>query len=68
MIVNDSQLAATRKRIAWFQATIERIRQVETNPVNYEACVSGYLAELQDMERDVREFLRVHPSKLIGVN
>jgi hypothetical protein len=40
------------------------LRQVETNLVNYRLSVSGYLAELDRMQLEVREYLWLHPSEL----
>lgn len=56
MIANDEQLEATLKRIAWFQRQIAELRKTETNPVNYRAAASGFLAELDRMQLDVREY------------
>jgi hypothetical protein len=61
MIRNDQELRTTLDRIAHFQAQVARIREVETDPQNYHACVSGYLAELDRMNIEVREYLWTHP-------
>ena len=44
MIAIDQQLQTTLERIAWFQNQVAHLRKTETNPVNYRASVSGFLA------------------------
>ncbi|HEX4611624.1 MAG TPA: hypothetical protein VH092_25740 [Urbifossiella sp.] len=39
----------------------------EPNPANYRAAAAGFLAEIDRMQREVREFLSLHPSELAGV-
>jgi hypothetical protein len=63
MIRNDQELEATKKRIRYFQNQIEKLRQVETNPQNYRLSAGGYLAEIDRMNLEVREYLSLHPSK-----
>ena len=48
MIANDRELKVTLKRIASFQAQVTHLRNTESNPVNYRAAVSGFLAEKWD--------------------
>jgi hypothetical protein len=62
MILNDEQLNATAERITWFQQQASHLRRTETNPVNYRAAVSGFLAEIDRMQLEVREYLSTHPS------
>ncbi len=50
MIANDQQLQTTLERIAWFQNQVTHLRNTETNPVNYRASVSGFLAEIDRMQ------------------
>jgi hypothetical protein len=64
MIRNDEELYVTLERIQYFQRQVTQLRQVETNPVNYHLSVSGYLAELDRMQLEVREYLWLHPSEL----
>jgi hypothetical protein len=63
MIRNDQELEATKKRIRYFQNQIEKLRQVETNPQNYRLSAGGYLAEIDRMNLEVREYLSLHPSE-----
>ena len=64
MIANDQELQVTMDRIAQFQAQVAKLRKVETNAANYHASVSGYLAEIDRMQLEVREYLSVHPAEL----
>lgn len=66
MITNDQQLQTTRERIAWFQDQVAHLRRTESNPVNYRAASSGFLAEIDRMQLDVREYLSLHPTELVG--
>jgi hypothetical protein len=66
MIATDQELQTTLDRIAWFQQQIAHLRRTETNPVNYRAAVSGFLAELDRMQLDVREYFSFLPSERAG--
>ena len=61
MIRNDQELQVTLDRIRYFQEQVAKLRQVETNPTNYRLSVSGYLAELDRMNLEVRDYLWLHP-------
>ncbi len=61
MIPNDSELRVTMDRIARMQAQVAELRRVETNRANYHAASSGFLAEIDRMQLEVREYLSVHP-------
>ncbi len=64
MIKNDQELQVTVERIGYFQQQVAHLRQVETNPVNYRLAVSGYLAELDRMYLEIRDYLWLHPSEM----
>ena len=64
MIRNDQELEAAKERITYFQQQVEKLRQVETNPQNYRLSAGGYLAEIDRMNLEVREYLSLHPSEL----
>ena len=64
MIQNNQKLEATLTRIRHFQKQIEKLREVETNPQNYRLSVSGFLAEINRMNLEVREHLSLHPSSI----
>ncbi|MDQ3256712.1 MAG: hypothetical protein M3R15_22945 [Acidobacteriota bacterium] len=64
MIKNNEELEATLEWIRRFQRQVEHLRQVETNPENYRLSAGGYLAEVDRMNLEVREYLSLHPSEL----
>jgi hypothetical protein len=64
MIANDRELKVTLERIAKFQAQVAHLRNLESNPENYRAAVSGFLAEIDRMQLEVREYLSLHPREL----
>ena len=66
MIVNDQQLETILERIAWFQQQVALLRKPETNPVNYRAAVSGFLAEIDRMQLEVREYFSFLPARQVG--
>jgi hypothetical protein len=61
MIANDDELQVTLERIAWFQQQATHLRNTESNPTNYRAAVSGFLAEIDRMQLEVREYLSILP-------
>lgn len=65
MITNDQEMEATQERIRHFQAQIAHLRKVETNPLTYRLSASGFLAEIDRMQLEVRDYLVVHPSELV---
>ena len=64
MIANDQELNATLERIRRLQAQVAHLRTVETNPANYHLSASGFLAEIDKMQLEVREYLSLHPAEL----
>lgn len=64
MIRNDQELEATKERIGYFRQQVEQLRQIETNPQNYRLSAGGFLAEIDRMNIEVREYLSLHPSEL----
>jgi hypothetical protein len=64
VIRNDQELDAMLKRLKDFQKQIERLRQAETNPQNYRLSAGGYLAEIDRMNLEVREYLLLHPNEM----
>jgi hypothetical protein len=66
MIASDCELDLTRQRIGWFQDQIAHSRRTETNPQNYRAAVSGFLAEIDRMQLEVREYLSFLPQDQAG--
>ena len=64
MISNDEELRVTLSRIERFQQQVARLRQVETNATNYRLSAEGYLAEIDRMNLEVRDYLSMHPSEV----
>ena len=64
MIQNDQELEATLDRIRHFQAQLAHLRKMETNPVNYRLSASGFLAEIDRMQLEVREYLSAPPTRI----
>ncbi len=64
MIENDTQLQVTSDRIKRLQDQIAHLRTTETNAANYRASVSGFIAEIDRMQLEVREYLTVHPDEI----
>jgi hypothetical protein len=64
MVANDQELNVTLERIAKFQRQVAHLRNVETSPENYHGSVSGFLAEIDRMQLEVREYLSTHPTEL----
>src|SRR5262249_46242574 len=65
MIANDQELQTTQERITWFQKQVAHLRKTESNPVNYRAAVSGFLAEIDRMQLEVREYFRFLPAESV---
>ena len=64
MLKNDLELDATVERIRYFQQQVEMLRQAETNPQNYRLSAGGFLAEIDRMNLEVREYLSLHPNEI----
>jgi hypothetical protein len=64
MLKNDQELETTLQRIKSFQQQVEKLRQVEANPENYRLSAGGYLAEIDRMNLQVREYLSLHPHEI----
>jgi hypothetical protein len=64
MISNDQELQVSLDRIAWFQAQVAHLHRVEPNPANDRASASGFIAEIDRMQLDVREYLCIHPAEV----
>lgn len=66
MINSDQELQTTLGRTAWLQEQVTHLRRTEVNPVNYRASASGFLAEIDRMQLEVREYLSFHPSETVS--
>ncbi len=67
MIQNEQEYRATLQRIERFQRQVEQLRTTETNPQNYHLSAGGFLAELDRMQLEVREYLWSHPTERAGL-
>jgi hypothetical protein len=63
MIANDQELKAALERIARLQAQVAHLRNTESNVANFHAAASGFLAEIDRMQLEVREYLSLHPAE-----
>ena len=66
MFTNDQERNATLERIRRFQAQVAHLRSVEANPENYHLVASRFLAEVDRMQLEVREYLSMHPTELVA--
>ena len=64
MITDDQELSTTMDRIQRFQAQVAQLRKVEADPTNYHLGASAFLAEIDRMQLEVREYLSFHPTEL----
>jgi hypothetical protein len=64
MLTNDQELDATLERIRHFQAQVRHLRETESNPTTFRLSSSGFLAEIDRMQLEVREYLSLLPSQL----
>ena len=64
MIKNEQEYKVTLERIAYFQKQVAHLRQTEKNPENYRLSTSGFLAELDRMNLEVREYLWSQPTRV----
>jgi hypothetical protein len=63
MIANDQELHVTLGRIRHFQEQVAHLRAAEANPDSFRMSASGFLAEIDRMQLEVREYLSVHPGE-----
>ena len=64
MIGTDRELQATVDRIAHFRRQVEHLRAAESDPMSYHLSAEGFLAEIDRMNLEVREYLALHPSEV----
>jgi hypothetical protein len=63
MISDYQELQAALERVRRFRPQVANLRRVERNPENYRLSASGYLAELDRMTLEVRDYLWSHPTE-----
>ena len=57
MIKNDRELEVTQERIRQFERQVAQIRKVETDPESYHLSAAGFLAEIDRMNLEIRDYL-----------
>ena len=63
MIKNDLELQAMLERIQYFHRLVVHMRQAEKDTLTYKFSAGGFLAEIDRMNLEVREYLMFHPSE-----
>ena len=63
MIKNDKELEAAQERIRQFERQVAQIRKTETNGENYRMSAAGFLAEIDRMNLEIRDYLWSVPSE-----
>ncbi len=63
MIKNDRELEVTQERIGQFQRRVAQIRKTETNPENYRLSAAGFMAEIERMNLEIRDYLWSLPAE-----
>ena len=66
MIKNEQEYRVMLKRVERFQKQVEELRKQEKNPENYRLSAGGFLAELDRMNLQIREYLWSHPNEIGG--
>ena len=66
MIANDRELQTTLDRITWFQQQVAHLRRTEANPADYRYAVSGFVAEIDRMQLEVRDYFSFLPTESAG--
>ena len=63
MISNDLELEITQERIRRCEQQVAHIRKTETNGENYRMSAAGFLAEIDRMNLQIRDYLWSLPSE-----
>ncbi len=63
MIKNDDELEVTQERIRQFERQVAQIRKIEKDTENYKMSVAGFLAEIDRMNLEVRDYLWSLPAE-----
>jgi hypothetical protein len=64
MITSDVELQATQERIASFYRILAQLR-VTSRPEVFPSMASGYRAEIEQMQREVLDYLTRHASERV---
>ena len=65
MIQNDQELNTTQQRVADFQRILSQLR-VRARPEEFGLVASGYLSEIETMQKDILAYLGRHSSQTAG--
>ena len=63
MIKNDHELEIAQERIRQFERQVAQIRKTETNGENYRMSAGGFLAEIDRMNLQIRDYLGSVPAE-----
>ncbi len=63
MIHNEEEYKTTLERITYFQKQVSHLRKMETNLENYRMSVTSFLAEIDRMNLEHREYLWAYPNQ-----
>ena len=63
MIKNDHELEVTQKRIHQFERQIAQIRKIKKDTENYKMSVASFLAKIDRMNLEVRDYLWSLPAE-----
>ena len=63
MIKNDRELEIAQGRIRQFERQVAQIRKTETNGENYRMSAAGFLAEIDRMNLEIRDYLWSLPAE-----
>ena len=63
MITNNSELTAAMARIGHFQQQVVKLRETAASEQNYRAAAGGFLAEIDRITLEVREYLWALPER-----
>ena len=66
MISNDAEFEVTLARMQRCQRQLAALRQAEQNPGTYRLSAGGFLAEMDRMALEVRQYLSLHPAELLA--
>ena len=64
MIHNEEEYKTTLERITYFQKQVSHLRKMETNLENYRMSATSFLAEIDRMNLELREYLWAYPNQL----
>ncbi|MSU57017.1 MAG: hypothetical protein EXS35_02340 [Pedosphaera sp.] len=63
MISNDRELEVTQTRIRQFEQQVAQIRKTAADNESYRLSAAGFLAEIDRMNLEIREYLWSDPAK-----